>query len=388
DHQDKYSFIRGPCGVTLTGRAKCLGPPDSAKAESTILRDQFKTFGSSVKWKQISENCGIDFSDRLRCWYSNDFENYSYSSNRPNPVLQANGYTFKQISASGRFVCGILTDDSLVCLGQDNYGRKGDGSNSSINMSTPFVVDSGESYLDISVSNKAVCGVTLGNKLKCWGTHDYGNIGTGDSSSHFSPTWIDTSESYLSVETNSNYACGLTSAGAIKCWGRSMSEGGSFVEVSQPTTISAGGDAYLQISVTYNFGCGIRSDNRLLCWGLNSWNRLGTGNSTNSAVPVFSGDTGSYKKVFVDNSSLSCGITSTDTTKCWGGNLAGYSFSTPGIYPSPVFTTMSYGASPFYSRWLGLGSDGSLAWFYKPDRVPGIPSSTIYYEYVQSLVDK
>lgn len=128
-------------------------------------------------------------------------------------------------------------DDTLVCLGTDSYGRIGNGTNSAFSSTVPVSVDAGETFLDVSVTSKSVCAVTISNKLKCWGTFDTGNLGTGDTANHFSPTWIDVTETYLSVKNYSTYACGITSLNAIKSgkfngirWNffGSSSAGGSF----------------------------------------------------------------------------------------------------------------------------------------------------------------
>ncbi|MCB0363471.1 MAG: hypothetical protein KDD35_12150 [Bdellovibrionales bacterium] len=280
-------------------------------------------------------------------------------------------------------------DDSLYCLGIDSYGRWGNGSNTYINTSVATPVDPGETYLDISVTRRSVCGVTSSNKMKCWGTFKDGNLGTGDSLDHFSPTPIDSAESYAAIRSGGEYACGLTLIGEIKCWGYSMTSGGTFTTILQPQTISAPLEVFTQLSVAPTFACAIRSDSRVLCWGSNSSGRLGTGNSTPSDIPVLTADTDAYSSITTGNDS-SCGVTTANVTKCWGSIFGWAIYNYPAVYPSPTNSFMA-NADNFssYSNYLvGIASDGSLSWAYRNSRLPGFTGATRYFEHVQGLVDR
>jgi alpha-tubulin suppressor-like RCC1 family protein len=385
DPYDKYVSLRGACGVTQAGRAKCLGSLANVQHEYSYPVDNFKNLGTSVKWKQVSEYCGLDTQDKLRCWYTSEFKNSKYSSSRGTPSLIASDTSFKKISSYGKFVCGIRMDDTLVCLGTDSYGRIGNGTNSAFSSTVPVPVDASETYLDVSVTSKSVCGVTISNKLKCWGTFDTGNLGTGDTANHFSPTWIDVTETYLSVKNASTYACGMTSLNAIKCWGNSMGSGGTFSAVLQPVVVSAVTDTFTKIGVSSSFACGIRSaDQRLMCWGSNSNYKLGTGNTTHSHIPVLSADTETYAELNTGSTS-GCGITTSDVTKCWG-YMSGYGYwYTPTVFPSTVNKYMFERPA---GGWTGIAADGSITWLYKATALPGVPSSGLYFEHIQGIVDR
>lgn len=386
---DKYLSHNGNCGITVAGRAKCLDN-NYLRHISTPKNFQpttFQEFGSTINWKQISGKCALSISDKLYCWGGYDQPmGISYNYNSQNPIEQAPSYSFKTISHVGSVVCGILNDDSLVCMGSSGNGVFGTGSAQWETYNTPKVVDSGVTYRSVALSNSSVCGVTMDNKLKCWGDNEYGKLGTGDLLERLVPTWVDTATTYKDVKaSSSSYSqnCGLTVAGEIKCWGRVLTGVNTWTTTTTPTLIS-GADVFLSIDVGSVTGCGVRDDNRVLCWGDN-YGGIGDGTQVDRPIPTLTTDTTTYNFVATTDSE-SCGITVAGPVKCWGRDIS--SSLQPALVTTPG-TISALFKNHNTTAWVGLlAPDGGLVYKSYISSVPGVSTGSLYFEHIQGLVDR
>lgn len=194
----------------------------------------------------------------------------------------------------------------------------------------------------IDNGDMTVCAVGTDGKAWCWGSNNYGQLGTGDTVQAFAPRT--SAEGLLfkkvSVSTGGAFTCGITTTGAAYCWGNQ--EGGRLGDgtmapvgsrITAPVPVS-GGRTYVDISAGGDHACAIAEGGTAYCWGHNERGQLGTGNTTNSAVPVAASGGLNFVSI-TTHQMVSCGITTDGVGYCWGngseGNLGGGSRSSSNV---------------------------------------------------------
>jgi len=150
--------------------------------------------------------------------------------------------------------------------------------------------DVGESnWTDVTVGRDHTCATKTGGVAYCWGSNQFGQLGTqrsdtlcGPQANSYvcilSPARVETAFHFRSLSAGSTHTCGITDAGEAYCWGANtnnqlgdLSRGGP-TPVRIPTTLG-----WAQISAGETHSCAVRSDGALFCWGSNDRGQIGTG---------------------------------------------------------------------------------------------------------------
>jgi hypothetical protein len=196
-------------------------------------------------WRSIASGdkftCGIDRNYALHCW-GDDIANTA--NTKPKRGLDGVGVldtgsdahfsvegTWSMISASNsltKAVCAIGLDDGAVGCWAGN--RDGDY-NHLIGDNLP----EGE-FVDVDVSGTKACGLTVDNKVKCWGEYDKAPASS--------------QQTITKLEVTEGKACRLMDDGTVNCWWDAGSSDG-------PLT----GSGYSQIGVTISDVCGLKASN-------------------------------------------------------------------------------------------------------------------------------
>src|SRR3989339_271562 len=192
-----------------------------------------------------------------------------------------NGTLFKEgtISAGYYHTCGIRASDSRVlCWGNGDYGQLGDGSNATHNVLYPNVTTDNSSYSSISARQSHTCGIRQNDsRVLCWGQGQYGRLGDGSTSAHSvsNPNVTTDSSSYSSMEVGYYHTCGIrVNDSRVLCWGNgTLGDGQSREDVLNPnlTTdtspykkgftqgeevlVSILGNAYIKKGEIWKLGC-------------------------------------------------------------------------------------------------------------------------------------
>jgi LPXTG-site transpeptidase (sortase) family protein len=208
-----------------------------------------------------------------------------------------------QIDAGTGYNCGLKTDSSLVCWGEDNDGetavpspntdfrlvsagadhtcaRKSDGSavcwgDNSNNQTTVPVPNSGFNQLSAGASH--TCGLKSDGSFICWGYNTDGQV---------DPNY------FVDVSAGGYHTCAIDNAGVTKCWGQNLVGESA---VPSPNT------NYYQISADWATTCGLKNDGSITCWGI----ALGSVPTANADWRVVSAGWG-YACALKDNNDLYC----------------------------------------------------------------------------------
>ena len=198
------------------------------------------------------------------------------------------GNGWKQLAGT----CGIKADGTAWCWGPGYWGGLGNGTRS--NSSVPVRVAGGGTWQSMTHSGDGdttrTCGIKTDFSAWCWGDNTNGGLGNGSSSFSAVPSKVAGDGAWKSLVTvgtsKQSYMCGIQLDGSAWCWGYG-GEGNlgntSYSDSSIPVTV-AGEGAGVPLTTTGVAPCGIKTDGSAWCWGPSDW--LGNGTSTGSSSPV------------------------------------------------------------------------------------------------------
>jgi alpha-tubulin suppressor-like RCC1 family protein len=314
-------------------------------------------------------------------------------------ISTTKGFSFAMVRAGGAHTCGVTSDGTAYCWGDNSSGQLGNGTLT--NTATPAPVAGGLSFSTVSTGDKHTCGVTSGGTTYCWGDNSSGQLGNGTTTSSVIPVPVPGGLSFVLVSAGGKHTCGVTNSGQAYCWGDN-----SFGQLGNGTLASSAVPALVSGGLTFatealNFTgkllsaggshtCGKTNGGDplnpyfpyLYCWGNNSSGQLGNGTLTNSPVPV--AISSSWREWFdlSAGSTHTCAVTQAGTFGsfiedfCWGDNGSGQlgdgttmSSATPvpffgsgliGLYVVSAGTLYSCAAGSYHASCWGNNGVGQL----------------------------
>ena len=249
--------------------------------------------------------CAIGDNDNLYCWGNDDNGQLGISSvgDQSSPVLVnlGTGRTAVSVSAGGSQTCAILDDKSLKCWGENSQGQLGDGTTqdrtSPVNVSFPV----GTSVSAVSVGKYNTCAIVSNGSLYCWGDNDYGQLGDGTTLSSSTPVIVPLNgSSVISIGNGDSHTCAVLENHSTYCWGRNnfgqigigsmnstsfintptyvdLGSPRSYLTYSTPLTTSVVLGAEHTCAVVRQIGSSSSgSENFVMCWGANYQGQAGS----------------------------------------------------------------------------------------------------------------
>jgi alpha-tubulin suppressor-like RCC1 family protein len=135
------------------------------------------------------------------------------------PTLVAGNLNFAAVSAGDLFTCGLTSDGSAYCWGQNTRGELGTGGTVQTQFS-PVPVAGGLKFRTISAGGGHTCAITSAdNELYCWGQNQFGQLADLTSTDRPTPTHVAGNLKFESVSAGADHTCGRDLAGIIYCWG-------------------------------------------------------------------------------------------------------------------------------------------------------------------------
>ncbi len=336
-------------------RAMCWGSNDVGQLGNGSISDERspRVISGDLRFSNLSTKpagrhvCGVTTSGAAYCWGRNDFGQLGDGSlqARATPTLVSGNLTFSSISAVWRFSCGLTTDGVGYCWGRGEWGQLGDGL--ATRSLVPVRVAGGHRFLKIEAgSNNLVCGLTTEERILCWGLNRAGALGAPSSvtctrSDGFQlgcatiPQPISSDERFRDLSTGSSFACGITTSAIVLCWGRNhhgqlgregeelCPQRGSEIPCSRTPVAVSGGHRFATVATGITHVCGVTLESDAYCWGENSFGQRGNGSlGVSSSIPELV--LGGLSFATVSAGDLhSCGETTDGNLYCWGANHRG-----------------------------------------------------------------
>ena len=267
---------------------------------------------------------------------------------------------YSQVSAGDGHTCGMGTDGTLVCWGDDSYGQATppDGTFLSVSAGEQYACalktdhtavcwGGGQTaapppqatFLSISAGEAHTCGVMTDNTISCWGS----NVSSYSASSFIGQA-TPPEGTFLSVSAGLAHTCALKTDRTIACWGAgdSSGAGGSFLNHGQALPPEG---TFADVSSGGTHTCGVKTDGTIVCWGEDLYDEPPAG--------VFSSVSSGY--------AFSCAVGINGHFACWGdGDADDVDYYIP--LPVGNFTTISAGLD---GHACGIRDDGSVTcWGY------------------------
>ena len=248
---------------------------------------------------------------------------------------------FASVSVGYEHVCGVRMDGSLVCRGNDSFGkypcdrkveglpvckvvdRLGKGFEMLLPIGVEITNEDGQlfawipyqsslpegKFVSVSAGQFYTCALRQDSSIVCWGNDEVPDPPGGR---------------FVSVNAGWNHACGVMRDGSVVCWGTNSSD-----KATPPK------GRFSSVNVSKHSSCGVRANGSVVCWG-----------HFRDTAP-----TGAFASVSVGGEGHACGLMRDDSVACWGDDEHGQ--ATP---PEGPFVSVSAGE---YST-CGVRQDGSL----------------------------
>ena len=235
-----------------------------------------------------SHNCGVKTDGSVACWGQDLFGEGTPPAGE-----------FISVSAGGPHTCGVKTDGSVACWGDDT-----------LEQATP---PAGE-FISVSAGASHNCGVKTDGSAACWGDDTLGQA-------------TPPAGEFISVSAGASHNCGVKTDGSAACWGD---------DTLGQATLPAG--EFISVSAGGAHTCGVRTDGSVACWGFDYF-----GQSTPPAGEFISVSAGATHN---------CGVKTDGSVSCWGDDT--WDQATP---PAGEFASVSTGGL----HTCGVRTDGTVA---------------------------
>lgn len=173
--------------------------------------------------------------------------------------------------------------------------------------------------------------------LYCWGDNRFGQLGTGDTTSHATPTRVDfnglgTLKVYAPAGTGeisadvAVFTCALASDNQFWCWGdnRFGQLGlGSTQSASRPMRVDGISGSASKATNGGGHACVQTNEGALYCWGKNVQGQLGLGDTQQRTSPELVDVAGRTVERLSAGGDFTCARGTDATLFCWGANGRG-----------------------------------------------------------------
>lgn len=129
-------------------------------------------------------------------------------------------------NAGASHTCAVLEGGTVRCWGSHDSGQLGDAAPCSVNQpctsqATPVVVKLDEPVDAIAVGQSHSCARTMAGAVWCWGSNKQGQLGLGqvDTVAHATPAKVPGLEGVKAVSAGSGSTCAILTDGSLRCWG-------------------------------------------------------------------------------------------------------------------------------------------------------------------------
>lgn len=363
-------------GVIYCGGLNQYGQLGDGTVQNRAQLIEKLNLATQPAWKQLStganHTCAIKSDDTLWCWGDNgqlqlgrpSALTYTYWS----PAQESSAVnTWQFVSAGGSHTCGIKTNNTLWCWGNNSDGQLGD--NTLVSNAVPQQENSAATnWSTVSAGDKHTCAIK-NNTLWCWGDNASGQLGDNTINTPVSvpkEVCIDTAVTcahapdWIKVSAGGLHTCGIrhnviTNDNTLWCWGednKGQLGNGAGGNTLIPYQLS--GTTWIDVAAGDDHSCAVSqghdpSYKTVFCWGNNSAGQTGTGTNPQQ-TPDSVGSFADWQLPSVTGAPMlalgtqtSCGLRTTSGSAkklyCWGdgaeyqlGDGRGFK-STPELVP-------------------------------------------------------
>jgi hypothetical protein len=185
------------CGLTTAGSGYCWGDNTSGLlGDGTATRRLTPVaIASQLTFTTIGAGgfhaCALTTAGVVYCWGANEFGELGTGTTAASlvPVPVAGGLTFASLSVGNRHNCAVTADGSAYCWGDNTDGLLGNGISTGVSR-TPVPVSGGLTLASVSAGRFHTCGVTTDGTGYCWGDNRSNTLGDGTNQNSLVPVRV------------------------------------------------------------------------------------------------------------------------------------------------------------------------------------------------------
>jgi len=270
-----------------------------------------------------AHSCMVTPAGTVRCWGDNTYNELGdatlVSSTSPVEVTGLDGVV--EVATGSYFSCALLGTGDVKCWGYNGNGEV--SSSPAIEIPQPTLIQGlGEGVRAIAAGFDHVCALTAAGGVRCWGSNDFGQLGSAGAASFAVPMAVVGLESGVSaIAAGLDSTCALTTMGGVKCWGRNESGAmgdGTTTNRFAPVDVKGLSSGATAIAVGYGDACAVMASGKLKCWGGDGAGELGNGVPMDSShVPIDVTVVKSRVRAVAAGFGFTCAVTITGV-RCWG----------------------------------------------------------------------
>jgi len=214
------------CGRATDNRIACWGSNTSGQLGDNSVMNRFDphlVFGDTP-WLALStganHTCALAVDHTAQCWGANDAGQIGDSSvaERHGPTPVTGGRQFLSIAAGGAHSCAVSTAGALFCWGRNTHGETGTGLPDSV-VVVPTAAATGLTFRAVTAGAQHSCGIATDSTAYCWGENGAGQLGDSSQSARPIPVAVHGGLRFQSLSAGSAFTCGLTGGLVVYCWG-------------------------------------------------------------------------------------------------------------------------------------------------------------------------
>ncbi len=276
----------------------------------------------------VLHTCGVLTDGTAYCWGNNEKGQLGDGSHKDRvyPVPVVGAVRFTMLTAGAGHTCGISTTGAAYCWGLNFSGQLGDLTHT--DRATPALVEGNLTFVTLAAGGVYTCGITTDGTAYCWGWNQFSQLGDGATVDQSSPTAVAGGLKFATISGHTFHTCAVTPGSAVYCWGQNdHGQLGTGGHVDSPTPVAVtGGLSFASVETGYHHSCGVATDGVAYCWGRNHAGQLGAGDSLGgqdqpTPIPVAGGQQWS---MISSGAYFTCGVEGVSgAAYCWGINQSG-----------------------------------------------------------------
>jgi alpha-tubulin suppressor-like RCC1 family protein len=292
--------------------------------------------GPSTDWGDASagfaHTCAVNEDASTWCWGDNFWGEIGdgTTTNRSAPTQVGTGQVWRGVTAGGGHTCGVQLDGTAWCWGRNDEGQLGIGSTDEQHAPTQLGADADWSTV-VAGNGLHSCGIRSNGTLWCWGDNRLGQLGDGTADDRDAPTQVGSEGGWMRVVPNGHHTCAVKEDGddpgtfGLWCWGWNgygQLGDGTTTNRAVPTQVGTSSDWSFLLSTGQYHSCAVKTAGTMWCWGWNGLGQLGDGTTTDHLAPNQVGSNTNWTDVAA-GSSYTCGVRNDLSLWCWGWNGLG-----------------------------------------------------------------
>ncbi|MEM6992929.1 MAG: hypothetical protein AAF721_20605 [Myxococcota bacterium] len=265
-HASAGESLSGQCVSATTadtdrGSTSDVAPPDDSGDTSTGAADTVSVVGSSDGTGSSATSAEESGTTGGPC------------GDMPCPCTDA-------VVAGQTHTCALRSDASVVCWGQNDYGKLGTGSDSPAFVDEPTVIAPGVDFTALAASRNQSCAVAADGGTWCWGRNNLNQSVPGAGGPFVATMDTSATKTAVALATGFQHSCADVGDGMLTCWG-SNSYGQLATMGGAPGPLTSGphpdeGETILGMAGGQHHAC-LATESAVKCWGRNNYGQNGSG---------------------------------------------------------------------------------------------------------------